>query len=98
MQDAFPWGSRASIPLGWPGVRDPKHLAGFRAPELKVGDTLRIALHAPELFRPRAFKAVVRRVVPNKDKKSYTVGLQFEGLTEEQKAELRALVRRLAEP
>lgn len=90
--------SETGVGIRVPGVRDPKHLAGFRAPDMKVGDTLRIALHAPELFRPRAFKAVVRRVVPNKDKKSYTVGLQFEGLTEEQKAELRALVRRLAEP
>lgn len=87
--------SETGVGLRVPGVRDPKHLSGFRPPDVKVGDALRIALHTPELFRPRAFKAVVRRVVPNKDKKSFTVGLQFEGLTEEQKAELRALVRRL---
>ena len=89
--------SETGVGIRVPGVRDPKHLSGFRPPDLKVGDVMRIALHAPELFRPRAFKAAVRRVAPNKDKKSYTVGLQFEDLTEEQKAELRALVRRLAD-
>jgi hypothetical protein len=76
-------------------VRDPSTISGHRAPDVKPGDVLRLALHAPELFRPRAFRAEVRRVVPSKDKKTYTLGLQFVKLTAEQQAELRALVRRL---
>jgi DNA-directed RNA polymerase subunit RPC12/RpoP len=87
--------SETGVGIRLPGVKDPKHLSGVRPPDVKVGDVLRIALHTPELFRPRAFKATVRRVVPSKDKKTFVIGLSFEGLTEEQKAELRALVRRL---
>lgn len=87
--------SETGIGVVVPAVRDPAHLSGYRAPDVKVGDVLRLALHAPELFRPRAFKAEVRRVVPGKDKRTYTLGLSFVSLTADQSAELRALVRRL---
>lgn len=90
--------SATGIAVVVPAVRDTAHLSGWRAPDVKIGDVMRLALHAPELFRPRAFKAEVRRVVPNKDKRTYTLGLTFVGLTDDQRAELGALVRRLTNP
>lgn len=87
--------SETGVAVVVPAVRDPTHLSGWRAPDAKVGDVMRLALHAPELFRPRAFKAEVRRVAANKDKRTYTLGLCFVGLTDDQRAELSALVRRL---
>lgn len=87
--------SETGIAIVVPGVRDTTHLSGWRAPDHKAGDVLRLALHAPELFRPRAFRAEVRRVAANHDRRTWTLGLAFVGLTEDQRAELRALVRRL---
>jgi hypothetical protein len=87
--------SESGISFVMPALRDPTTIAGFRAPDVKLGDVMRFALHTPELFRPRTFKAEVKRIVPSKDKRAYTLGLHFVGLTQDQKAELRAVVRRL---
>lgn len=87
--------SETGIAVVVPAVPDRTHLSGWRAPDVKLGDVMRLALHAPELFRPRAFKAEVRRIAPNPDKRSYTLGLAFVGMTDDQRAELSALVRRL---
>lgn len=90
--------SETGISVVLPAVRDTTHISGWRAPDVKVGDVMRLALHAPELFRPRAFKAEVRRIAPSRDKRTYTLGLCFVDLTLEQRAELSALVRRLGGP
>jgi hypothetical protein len=87
--------SDTGIAFQLPGVKDPRYLSGERPPALEVGQSLQLTLHTRELLRPRSYQAVVRRVVAEDG--SYTVGLQFMGLTPEQEAEVRALVRRISQ-
>jgi DNA-directed RNA polymerase subunit RPC12/RpoP len=89
--------SETGIGFHLAGIRDRKRISGSRPPDVKVGQVLRITIHAPELFRPRTYKAEVRRVVPAPGMPGmFVIGAQFSGLTPEQEAEVRALVRRMA--
>ena len=50
------------------GESDTRKLGGYGPPKwIKVGDTVSVTLHIPQLFRPRQLKAVVKRVVPREN-------------------------------
>lgn len=74
------------------GAPDKRQLAGVRSP-VAVGDEIGLTLHTREMFRPRTYRVAVRRV--EREQQEFRIGVEFLGLTPEQAAELRALVRRL---
>ena len=76
------------------GEVDRKKLGGYGPPPwLKVGDTVSVTLHIPQLFRPRSVKAVVRRVVPVPNRKElFKVGCEFSQADEQVLRDLRKLL------
>jgi hypothetical protein len=75
------------------GVPDRKKLTGFGPPPVKVGESITVTLHVPALFRPRTVSAVVRRVDAHATRKGYfRVGIEFLGLAEEARVDLRKIV------
>lgn len=88
--------STTGIAFKLPGVVDRRRLDGIRPPPLEVGDVVKVTLHAPELFRARAFYAEVRRVAPGRggSKGLFVVGARFVELTDSQRRALEELVAR----
>ncbi len=86
--------SETGISFQIKGESDRKRLAGYAPPPwLKVGETLSVTLHIPQLFRPRLVKAVVRRVVPVPNRKElFKVGAQFATADEQILKDLRKLL------
>lgn len=76
------------------GESDRKRLAGYGPPAwLKVGDTVSVTLHIPQLFRPRQVKAVVRRIVPLPNRKElFKVGAEFAAGDDQVIRDLRKLL------
>lgn len=75
------------------GVPDSRILSGWRPPDYKVGDAIALTLHSSKInVRPRAFRAIVRRVEPTKKRGAYRVGAEFMGLGPEDLAFLRDLL------
>jgi hypothetical protein len=86
--------SESGIAFHMKGESDRKKLAGFAPPSwLKVGETVNVTLHIPQLFRPRHVKAVVRRVVPVPNRKDlFKIGAQFAAADEQILKDLRKLL------
>ncbi len=78
------------------GEADSRKLHGFGPPAaLKVGEAITIVVQVPELYRPRTFKAVVRRVTGVKNRKDlFRVGAELVELSEDARRDLRKLVER----
>jgi len=76
------------------GSVDKKKLAGYGPPPwLKVGDTVSVTLHIPQLFRPRPLKAVVRRIGPMPARKElFRVGAEFDQASEDILKDLKKLL------
>ncbi len=86
--------SETGVGFAMRGEPDGKKLAGFGPPVwLKVGDTVTVTLHIPQLFRPRSLKATVRRIVPMPLRKElFRVGAEFNPASEEVFKDLKKLL------
>jgi hypothetical protein len=87
--------SATGLSLTLPAAADPTRPGELTPPTVAKGDVLRVGLRLPELLRPRSFWAEVKRIVLGPDRASWLLGLQFVELGDDERAELRALVRRL---
>jgi hypothetical protein len=87
--------SATGLSLIVPATPDPVRRGELTPALVAKGDVLRVGLRLPELMRPRSFWAEVKRVALGPDRSSWLLGLQFVELGEDERAELRALVRRL---
>jgi hypothetical protein len=87
--------SATGVSLSLPAPPDPARPGELVPPTVAKGDVLRVGLRLPELLRPRTFWAEVKRITMGPDRASWLLGLQFVELGDDERAELRALVRRL---
>jgi hypothetical protein len=86
--------SETGVGFSLKGSPDPRKLTGYGPPPwLKPGEVVSVTLHVPQLFRPRAVKAVVKRVVPVPHRRElFRVGAEFQQASEEILRDLRTVL------
>jgi hypothetical protein len=76
--------SESGVAFRIKGETDGRKLGGWGPPKwIKIGETVSVTLHIPQLFRPRQLKAVVKRVVPVANRRElFKVGCEFSAADE----------------